>query len=98
MAHPLVVHCKRDRYDVYVGRGSKWGNPFSHQTGTRARWKVATRDDAVAAYEQWLRDQPHLLDALDELRGKTLGCWCAPRRCHGDVLAALANDPDQRPR
>jgi hypothetical protein len=21
-----------------------------------------------------------------------LGCWCAPKACHGDVLASIAND------
>ena len=27
-----------------------------------------------------------------ELRGKTLGCWCAPKPCHGDVLLEIANE------
>jgi hypothetical protein len=85
-----VVHSKRDSYDVYIGRPSKWGNPFSHKNGTRARFKVATRDEAVDAYAEWIKTQPHLMAALPELRGKTLGCWCAPQRCHGDVLAMLA--------
>lgn len=83
MAHPLVVHCKRDRYDVYIGRGSKWGNPF--RIGIDG-----TRDEVIDLYEQWLLDQPHLIAALGELTGKTLGCWCAPHDCHGEVLAPLA--------
>lgn len=37
MPHPLVVHCKRARYDVYIGRPSQWGNPFQiRHDGTRA--------------------------------------------------------------
>jgi len=83
MAHPLVVHCKRARYDVYIGRPSKWGNPF-------AIGRDATRGQVIARYERWLRSQPELVAALHELAGKTLGCWCAPRACHGEVLARLA--------
>ena len=88
-----VVHCKREPFDVYIGRPSKWGNPFSHKHGTLARFKVATREEAVARYEQWLLSQPQLLAALPELRSKTLGCWCHPRACHGHVLARLADTP-----
>ena len=39
-------------------------------------------------------EQPELLAALPELAGKTLGCWCAPKACHGDVLARLAAELD----
>lgn len=85
MGHPRVVHCKRSRYDVYIGRPSKWGNPFEiGRDGTRAQ--------VIARYERWLRSHPELLAELDELAGKTLGCWCAPRACHGDLLARLADE------
>ena len=79
-----VVHNRRARFDVYIGRPSKWGNPFEigHD---------GTREQVIAKYEQWLAQQPHLLAALGELRGKVLGCWCAPLACHGNVLARLAN-------
>ena len=87
----MVVHCKREPYDVYIGRPSKWGNPFTHLTVGLALYRVATREEAVARYEEWLREQPELMAALPELRGKVLGCWCAPKACHGDVLARLAN-------
>jgi uncharacterized protein DUF4326 len=85
-----VVHCKRESYDVYIGRPSPWGNPFSHLSGTQARWHVASREEAIQAYAEWIKAQPELLAALPELRGKTLGCWCAPKACHGDVLLAMA--------
>lgn len=87
-----VVHCKRAPHDVYIGRPSRWGNPFSHRAGTAARYRVATREAAVAAYAEWVLTQPELVAALPELRGKVLGCWCAPLACHGDVLAKLANE------
>lgn len=86
-----VVHCKRDKFDVYVGRPSKWGNPFTHKDATVAQFRVATRDDAVSAYREWIQNQPQLMNALHELKGKTLGCWCKPAACHGDVLLELAN-------
>lgn len=88
---PVVVHCKRDPYDVYIGRPSKWGNPFSHKDGTLAQYRVNTREEAITRYEEWLLSQPELVSALPELAGKTLGCWCAPDPCHGDVLVRLAN-------
>ena len=89
MAHPPVVHCKHARYDVYIGRPSKWGNPL-------AIGRDGTREQVIARYERWLRSRPELLAQLGELEGKTLGCWCAPRACHGDVLARLAAEHAQR--
>jgi hypothetical protein len=85
-----VVHVKRDRYDVYVGRPTKWGNPF-------AIGKDGSREVVIVKYRAWLFNQPHLLAALPELRGKVLACWCAPLACHGDVLAELANS-DEAPK
>jgi hypothetical protein len=78
---------------VYIGRptrghrGSKWGNPF-HEG------RDGDRGEVIVKYEDWLRSQPELLAALPELRGKVLGCWCAPKPCHGDVLVRLANGGD----
>ncbi|HTU90417.1 MAG TPA: DUF4326 domain-containing protein [Gemmataceae bacterium] len=80
-----VVHCKRARFDVYIGRPSKWGNPF-------VIGKDGTREEVIAKYEAWFIRQPALMAALPELRGKVLGCWCAPHACHGDILARLADD------
>lgn len=80
-------------YDIYIGRPSKWGNPFSHiHVGTLAQYRVATRQDAIEAYAQWIRTQPHLLAALPELKNKRLGCWCAPKPCHGYVLVNLVEE------
>lgn len=89
-----VVHCKKESYDVYIGRPSKWGNPFTHkQDGkTLAKYVVEDRDAAVNAYREWITngDGKHLLDDLHELKGgKILGCWCKPQACHGDVLLEL---------
>jgi hypothetical protein len=90
---PKVVHCKKEPYDVYIGRGSKWGNPYSHKEGTMAAWVVDTREQAILLYEEHIRSQPELMDAaIKELRGKILGCYCKPLDCHGDVLLKIANE------
>lgn len=73
-------------YDVYIGRPSKWGNPFRMK-------KEHQRGDVVARYAAYIQTRPDLLAALSELRGKRLACYCAPKPCHGDVLAALADAP-----
>jgi hypothetical protein len=70
---------------VYVGRPSQWGNPF-------VIGRDGSRDDVIAKYRAWIVRQPALITALHELRGKDLICWCAPERCHADVLAELANE------
>jgi len=86
-----VVHIKKDKYDIYVGRPTEWGNPFSHRDGTKALYKCETREEAVESYRKWIMTQPQLLQKLPELKGKTLACWCKPLACHGDVLAELAD-------
>jgi hypothetical protein len=87
-----VVHCKQEPYDIYIGRPSKWGNPFTHlDNSTQAKYKVDTRSEAVDSYKEWITngEGKHLLRDLPELSGKTLGCWCKPKKCHGDILKEL---------
>ena len=86
-----VVHLKKEPYDVYIGRPSKWGNPYSHKEGTLAEFKVANRAEALEKYEKYLLENETLYNSLIELKGKTLGCWCKPNKCHGDILAKWSN-------
>jgi hypothetical protein len=80
-------------FDVYIGRPSKWGNPFTHKSGTLAKFRVASREEAVQRYEEWLLSHPELVKAAkEELKGKVLGCWCKPYACHGDILLKVANE------
>jgi hypothetical protein len=87
-----VVHNLRDDFDVYIGRAvpergigaSKWGNPFVMIDDSDTE-----RERAIAAYREWISTQSELLSSLEELRGQRLGCWCAPKHCHGDVLVEL---------
>lgn len=71
---------------VYVGRPTKWGNPF-------AIGRDGERATVVRKFERWLMTQPELVEqAKQELRGKNLACWCAPKACHAEVLARIANE------
>ena len=83
MGKTTIVHCRRDSYDVYIGRPSKWGNPFSIG-------RDGNRQEVIDKYRRYMMDNP-LLEDLEELRGKRLACWCAPQACHGDVLVELLN-------
>lgn len=79
---------KRNKYPpdaVYVGRPSKWGNPY-------AIGRDGPREQVIQLYREWI-DNMILLGKRDvsELRGKNLVCWCAPLPCHADVLFELAN-------
>lgn len=81
-----VVKVTREKCDVYIGRPSKWGNPFP--IGVDG----ASRDRVIWEYEVWIRGRPELLAALPELKGKVLGCHCVPLPCHGDVLVKLIEE------
>lgn len=89
-----VVHLNKEPYDIYIGRGSKWGNPFSHKKGTLASFVVKNRKEAIDKYEEYLLGNAELMDSLRELKGKTLGCFCKPKSCHGDILAKYADRID----
>jgi len=79
---------------VYIGRPSIWGNPYTHRKDetTLAKFVVATRREAIEKYEDHLRSSPELLEKLEELRGKKLGCWCKPNSCHGDIIIKLLEE------
>jgi len=76
-----VVNGQLEEFDVYIGRPSPY-----------ARFSVASRDEAVARFREWFLSQPNLVArARRELKGKTLGCWCKPAACHGDVIAEVVD-------
>lgn len=93
MKYCRVVNRSKDPFDVYIGRGSKWGNPYTHKSGTKAQFVLNNREESIAAYREYITngEGQHLLDSLMELEGKVLGCYCKPKECHGDVLVELVN-------
>lgn len=86
---PIVVNKYKSEYDLYIGRGSKWGNPYSHKQNTKAEYVVSSREEAINKYREYVLSNPDLVNSLHELQGKTLGCFCKPQACHGDVLVEL---------
>ena len=87
-----VVHCKKDEYDIYIGRPSKWSNQF--KIGQKYKGYTLTRELAIECYKDWLlysNEGVALRVDIGELKDKTLGCWCKPLNCHGDFLALLAD-------
>ncbi len=81
------------RWSPTHGR-SKWGNPseLRLKAAQHPDWDEATVRQVVHdEYRQWLLTQPDLLADIEELRGRALGCYCAPKPCHGDVLVELLN-------
>lgn len=95
-----VVNIRYDKNKenfVYIGRGSKWGNPYTHMKGkTKAQFLVSSREESVEKYEEWIRQQPNLLSSLHELKFKRLGCFCAPAKCHGDILVKLVEEMEEK--
>lgn len=86
-----IVNLKHESYDVYIGRGSKWGCPFTiiKDRPTLAKEIVGSKEEALSKYKEYVLNSPELMESLDELDGKTLGCFCKPEPCHGDVLLEL---------
>lgn len=93
---PKVLNKHIDNYqygDVYIGRGSKWGNPFTHLHHLTYLIVVDSREEAISRYEEWFLSQPELVEAAKkELAGKNLVCYCKPLACHGDFLLKIANN------
>ena len=92
MGYDDFEHWKQNPNNVYIGRNmsmyvpgateSKWKNPFSI--------KKYSREEVIKRYRKYIESSP-LMSELEELEGKTLGCWCAPESCHGDILIELLN-------
>ena len=81
-----VVNIRRDKCDVYIGRGSPFGNPF--RIG-----RDGSREQVIELYRQkiikrMISDEL-FVDEVMALRGKRLGCYCKPLACHGDVIVEL---------
>lgn len=90
---PKVLNKSKGRIPpdaVYIGRPSKWGNPY-------VIGRDGTREEVIAKYKLHLHTTG-LVNSVDELRGKDLVCFCAPKPCHGDILIRLANDKHQEPK
>ena len=79
----VVVNIKTDKYDIYIGRPSEFGNPF-------VIGRDGNRDKVINMYKEYfyarIKDQ-EFLNRILPLKGKILGCYCKPLTCHGDIIA-----------
>lgn len=74
---------------IYVGRPSKFGNPFTLDP----KKKGQDREEVIQLYRDYLAVNPELVEAIKrELKGKDLVCFCKPKLCHADVLLEIANE------
>ncbi len=96
MSETKVVNLRKEPYDVYIGRGSRWGNPFVIGVD-------GDRDEVISKCEDWIMGViqvtkakcdkakvPYNPPTIEEIR--TLGCFCKPLSCHGDIYARLADE------
>jgi len=85
-------------FDVYIGRKKsgpgEWGNPFSDNPASKAEYIVDSKDVMPmfrAWFENRIKNEPGFAERVRALKGKTLGCWCKPKPCHGDIIAEWAD-------
>lgn len=105
----LIAQAKAEGRYVYIGRpsaGRPWGfgNPFSYKNDTKAMVIV---DNPIKAFRLWLlgdaytalmqEERRWILKQLPSLKGYVLGCFCAPSKCHGDVLKEMIDTMPEQP-
>ena len=77
-----VVNKYRDKYDIYIGRPSIFGNPFSV--------KEYGREGCIQKFREYfykrIKEDVKFKEAVLKFKDKTLGCFCKPLACHGDVI------------
>ena len=90
MSATTVVNKRNEKYDVYIGRPSVFGNPMRIGEKIHQKPEPVTREEAVAWYKKYfynrLETDSEFKQAVESLRGKILGCYCKPLACHGDVI------------
>lgn len=88
----VVNKDKGDDFDIYIGRGTPWGNPYPVGVGDGK----FSREEAIRRYkdhfEKNILGDPEKRKGLLSLRGYRLGCHCKPFACHGDIIAGYLNN------
>lgn len=86
-----IVNLRKEKYDVYIGRPSQFGNPF--EIG-----RDGTRSEVIEKYKVWFYERlenPQYKNQVLQLKGKTLGCFCKPSACHGDIIVDYLDKEDK---
>lgn len=84
----VVVNIRSNSYDVYIGRAGKgqegyFGNPFVLRQGES---RGSTLEEYKEYFYNRLKSDPEFKRRIHELKGRTLGCFCKPYPCHGDII------------
>lgn len=88
----VVNKDRHEEFDVYIGRGTPWGNPFP--IGENGMDRAAVIEAYRAYFKNKFVDNAEGRQAILSLKGKVLGCHCKPAPCHGDVIAEFLNSLD----
>jgi hypothetical protein len=89
--------------DVYIGRGSILGNPYSHLENTKAEFKVINRKTAIDSYNVYIKQKinnkdKNILNELNKIYVKAmqgnvnLVCYCKPLPCHGNIIKKIIEE------
>ena len=83
-----TVHCKKAPKGsfVYIGRPHVLGNPFPLDDPKDPLKRAAVIEEYRAWFLERVENDDAFRAAVQAVRGCDLGCWCAPRACHGDVI------------
>lgn len=89
-----VVNIYKSEYDVYIGRAGRgkdgyFGNPFKLKSGDI---KGSTLDKFRDYFYNRIENDSEFKNKVLQLKGKTLGCFCKPDPCHGDIIAEFINN------
>jgi hypothetical protein len=89
---PMTELVNLSKYDgddvVKIDRSTRFGNPYR----LKKDGGDYTRHESVERYREWfynrIENDPDFKQAVEDLEGETLACWCTPKACHGDVIVA----------
>jgi len=89
--HGRIFIGSKDNKKIFHFKGSKWKNPFIVGKDGNRQEVYEKYKNALISKELIDIDGDPLIDKIDELKHKKLGCWCHPELCHAHILAELCN-------
>ncbi len=78
-----VVNKFKEPYDTYIGRGSPFGNPF---VIGKDGWREEVIEKYRIYFNERIKNDSGFRELVNGLKDKTLGCYCHPKKCHGDII------------
>lgn len=93
---------KKESNDIYIGRGSILGNPYTHfdLDKTKAEFQCKSREESISSYEKYIISKieskdPEICKELNRIyflalyQDVNLVCFCKPKSCHGDIIKKI---------